>query len=368
MKQAFVVGLATAVLLAACGRPAPTASVDVARPSPSSAAPTEPSSPPQITVQPTAATGPASATVVATIPYKAAGVGAGVNALNTITGLGSLWVPIDEAPHGSLLRINTTTNTLVARIPVGQSPGSVAIAGGSVWVANDNGDGSATFAGQNTLTRIDPTTDRVVDTIKVEVGGPIAAGFGAIWVMSDQNSDGNGLLRKLDAATGRPIATFALTGEPVVSCGALWTIDTVIGTGTSGVSVVSQIDPVTGQRLHRWPVIAGGAGVPEDSLGGCVSIAVPEENPLTSVISTVSLEEGIESPGPTIPTPVEVVGGALWSVTPDGIVQPLDQHDQPTGTPTKLPQAATDFGDWLFLWVGGSYWVVGQNGAFRIGL
>ena len=377
MKQAVVVGLVVALVLTACGSPAPSASiVAIAYPSTDRVPATPPPSPAQIKVQPTTAPGPAAATVIATIPIHPLGIGAGVNALNTVTGFGSLWVATDETPHGWLLRIDATTNKLLARIPIGQDPGSVAITDGSVWVGNNNGDGSMTFPGQrplpltghNTLIRIDPATNRVVETVKVQVGGPIAAGFDAIWVMGDQDGDGNGVLRKIDAATGRLTATFDLTGEPVVSCGALWTIDTVIATGTSEVSLVSQIDPKTGQRIHRWPVIAGGAGVPQDTLSGCVSIAVPEDNPLTSTISAVSLEEGIESPGPTIPTPAQVVGGRLWSVTPDGIVQPLDQQDQPAGSPTELPQAATDNGNWRFLEVGGTYWVVGQNGAFRVGL
>jgi hypothetical protein len=369
MKQPIVVAIAIGVVLAACGSPAPSGSVvAISRPSNARVSPTPLPTPVQIPPQPTTAVGPLPATVLATIPYKAVGVGAGVNAYSTAFGFGSLWVPIDEAPHGWLLRIDATTNKLVARIPVGQSPGSVGIADRSVWVANDNGDGRTTFAGQNTLTRIDPATNRVVDTIEVEVGGPIAAGFGAIWVMGDQDGDGNGVLRRLNAETGRLTATFALSGEPVVSCDALWTIDTVIGTGTSEVSVVSQVDPKTGRRIHRWPIIAGGAGVPQDAAAGCVSIAVPEDNPLTSEIAAVSLQEGIESPGPTIPTPVQVVGGALWSVTPDGVVQAMDRLNQPTGTETKLPQPATDYGSWRFLHVEGAYWVVGQNGAFRVGL
>ena len=56
--------------------------------------------------------------------------------------------------------INPTTNTVVATIPVGESPFGVAVnpANGLVYVTN---------AGSNTVSVIDPATNTVVATIPV---------------------------------------------------------------------------------------------------------------------------------------------------------------------------------------------------------
>jgi YVTN family beta-propeller protein len=62
----------------------------------------------------------------------------------------------------------------MATIPVGRSPGAIAVAADAVWVAN-GGDG--------TVSRIDPDTDRVAATVRVG-GSPqgIALAAGRVWV------------------------------------------------------------------------------------------------------------------------------------------------------------------------------------------
>ena len=67
---------------------------------------------------------------------------------------------------------------VVARITVGRSPSDVAIAPNGVWVT----DGE-----DNTLSRIDPATSKVVETLSLTLPdntGPwsIAFGEGSLWV------------------------------------------------------------------------------------------------------------------------------------------------------------------------------------------
>jgi virginiamycin B lyase len=66
----------------------------------------------------------------------------------------------------------------VARIPIGRGGSGIAAGAGSVWVANEL-DG--------TITRIDPGTNHVVETIRVG-GSPhdlVVAG-GEVWVAKGQ--------------------------------------------------------------------------------------------------------------------------------------------------------------------------------------
>src|SRR4029077_7962282 len=69
---------------------------------------------------------------------------------------GSLWVA--NRASDSISRIDQVTNRVVATIKVGAGPLGVTVSGGAVWVAN-NGDG--------TVSRIDPTTNGVI-TVQVD--------------------------------------------------------------------------------------------------------------------------------------------------------------------------------------------------------
>ena len=91
-------------------------------------------------------------------------------------GEGSVWVSNFDA--NSVSRIDPTTNTIVATIPVGLNPTGIGFGAGSVWVANHRA---------GTISRIDPVTNRVVAEISISppgTSGPhlIATAAGAIWV------------------------------------------------------------------------------------------------------------------------------------------------------------------------------------------
>jgi YVTN family beta-propeller protein len=104
-------------------------------------------------------------------------------------GAASVWVA-DEL-EGTLVRIDPKRRHVLARTKVGRTPTAVAVGAGAVWVAN-SGDG--------TVTRIDPATDRVTKTIWVGVAPrALRAGAGGVWVLST----GSGLLSRIDLATGR---------------------------------------------------------------------------------------------------------------------------------------------------------------------
>jgi YVTN family beta-propeller protein len=80
----------------------------------------------------------------------------------------------------SVSRVDPTTDAVSATINVGQAPFGIASGAGAVWVANQNG---------NSVSRIDPSTNRVSATIAVGML-PIGVAItpGAVWV-ADHHSD-----------------------------------------------------------------------------------------------------------------------------------------------------------------------------------
>ena len=61
-----------------------------------------------------------------------------------------------DAGEGAVARIDPRSGVVVDRIPVSGEPGSIASGGGAIWVASTVGA---------TVTRIDPTTEAVTQTI-----------------------------------------------------------------------------------------------------------------------------------------------------------------------------------------------------------
>ncbi len=369
--------LALGLLLAACS-PAPTAV-------PSATAELAPGSPPASIGSPQAGT-PASATplppatpppsptvapiqtqVQVVLPFNLPG--AHPNAEAALYAIDSLWVPLHDSPHGWLLRLDASSGELQAKIPIGESPSSIVIDDGTrnLWVANDAGDGSRHYAGQNTITRFDLRTGRVAGSVKVEIGGPMVVGFGALWVPGYQNGTGNGTLQKIDTSTGKVVARWALAGLPVVGCGRLWVIRKLIGLDAPNVMVVSMVDPETGQRIGEWPVITDGVEGPVVIDGSCRLVRVMSQEAGTMGIGLVNTADGSVGPATaTVQGPVRVFGGELWATLDANVFAPLAANGSPAGTSVALPVQATANGDASFMVAGGQGWVITDTRAFRL--
>src|SRR4029453_14734690 len=98
-------------------------------------------------------------------------------------------------------------------IAVGKSPRFIAAGGGAVWTLNQ-GDGS--------VSRIDPKTNKVVATIDVGVPGPggeIAVGEGSVWVTAFEFP-----LSRIDPSTNTVVQQFAGKGGDAVrvGLGSVW--------------------------------------------------------------------------------------------------------------------------------------------------
>jgi streptogramin lyase len=127
-------------------------------------------------------------------------------------GGGSLWVlgdPLDRR----LWRLDARSGDVLATIPLGFPPRTVAFAGGGVWITDPLHD---------TVVRVDAGTNAVGRPIGVGRGASgVAAGAGGVWVGNALD----GTVTRLDPRTGRIVATIAVEGLPrevAVGQGAVW--------------------------------------------------------------------------------------------------------------------------------------------------
>jgi virginiamycin B lyase len=137
-------------------------------------------------------------------------------------GYGSLWVTAYFNDPHEVLRVDPVSGRVLATItnlPL-QGGTGIAVGEGAVWVA-------CTYA--QSVVRIDPTTNRISDTIGVE-RYPLAvnAGRGAVWVRNEESTS----ISRIDPKSDRVTATvrglsapIGRTGEDAMALGpdGLWT-------------------------------------------------------------------------------------------------------------------------------------------------
>jgi hypothetical protein len=174
-----------------------------------------------------------------------------------------------SAPPVSALR-----GAIAATLPIGEDPRSVAYGAGSVWVAVSNNDG--TFGGR--ILRIDPTTNEIVAEISAEAipgwevgGGAMVVTDESVWVTGDVEAPGDfdspgggsdAAVVRIDTATNEVVDVFPLDGTSGADLtfldGELWVL--VFGDESVDHSMeVVRVDPATGEVLTRTPLSSGWA-------------------------------------------------------------------------------------------------------------
>jgi serine/threonine protein kinase/streptogramin lyase len=158
----------------------------------------------------------------------------------------------------SLQRIDPTTKTLVATIPVGVHPVGVAVGLGAVWVINKD---------DSTLMQINPNTNRVVREVSLKGFAPdlIAVGEGAVWMAQESTGIPGEWLWKYDPRTGSAAAVH--TGDIIpnglnVGAGAVWIVDYLrVPDGLLRLRPTAPSRPLAvGGCPCSAPAFAGGAG------------------------------------------------------------------------------------------------------------
>jgi DNA-binding SARP family transcriptional activator/DNA-binding beta-propeller fold protein YncE len=271
-----------------------------------------------------------------------------------------------SAIPNSVAAIDPETNTIVAVIPVGASPTSIAVGGGRVWVLNRDAQTISlidaksrtlvkTFAvgatpaglaygagriwvgdsGAPAAIELDTKSGAVVRTVLAPpltppprrsgpLGGAIATGLGAVWL-----SSGNATITRIDPKTGGTVRIRhrGLTSDDIsqlaVGEGAVWV--------SSCCSVVTRIHPATNTVAA---VLEGFGGPIAAGLGG-VWLAAAEEGLLWRI--EPSDRRRANFPTRTIgvgpnPLGVAVGEGSVWVANGDGTVTRVDPSSYETTT------------------------------------
>jgi YVTN family beta-propeller protein len=186
---------------------------------------------------------PTSKSVVATIP-----VGSG--ALDIAAGAGAVWVI--SARDGTVSRIDPATNSVTATVHVGVNPGGIGVGAGAVWVADYLGAA---------LVRLDQTTGQVVATVKL--AGParkVAVSPDAVWVIVADALGAIGTLVRVDPKTNAIVASIPLDADP-------WSVASTasrVWVAAKRVSDAIWVDPATN-------TIGGRVAIGGESIGVDVS-------------------------------------------------------------------------------------------------
>jgi len=146
-------------------------------------------------------------------------VSTGASPQSLAVGGGSLWVANHDAR--TVTRVDQASGKVVADIPVPSEPHRVAYGAGAAWVGNWH---------DSSVSRIDPTTNRVVGS-PIPVGfraGNLAVGAGGVWVTSDYRADAapqDVVVVRIDPQSNRAVETIAVGGHPIdvaATAGAVW--------------------------------------------------------------------------------------------------------------------------------------------------
>jgi DNA-binding beta-propeller fold protein YncE len=176
---------------------------------------------------------------------------------------GSLWVA--DCKENALVRIDTRKAVKTATIATGlASTGelNVVAGAGSIWVASDNTTGA--------VSRIDPTTNAVIATVKVDPGTwYLAFGHGYLWAVSSDAQS----IQRIDPATNAVTKRTALGKQPgflAAGEGAVWIQE-------QGDGTVARIDPASGEVSGRVKVGAQLKYGDIDTGGGKVWLRTTED-------------------------------------------------------------------------------------------
>jgi len=160
-------------------------------------------------------------------------------------GFGSIWVPLC-GKKAALVRIDAIKNTISATLPIAPagSEGGITASADSVWIVTDK---------NGTLSRIDPSTNRVRQKISIPPGSynPIFSN-GIIWITGVES----GVLTAVDAATGKVLESVAVGPKPrflTSGGGSVWTLN-------QGDGTVSRVDEKSRKVITTIQVGIPGAG------------------------------------------------------------------------------------------------------------
>ena len=224
-------------------------------------------------------------------------------------GFGSIWV--SNGPSRSVTRIDPTTDKVIAKISLDDPPSVLAVSADAIWVTS--------FPGVR-VTRIDPVTNLVVGTVDPGGSGPVGVAVfdGYVWVANHKGNP-TGSVAKIDPAKMKVVDLIHLGSASdsgpqwfAVSAGSLWV-------SVVNINSVVRIDPINDTVVATIPVSSAcGEIVANDHdvwvAGGC-GPGVTHIDPATNSVTRVTNEVGS---GPAL----ALGEGSVWfgtSITLDRI-------------------------------------------------
>lgn len=204
---------------------------------------------------------------------------------------GSVWM---ANPGGYVVRVDPGSGKVVGRIPVGRNPAAIAAGAGAVWVASPLDD---------EVSKIDPTN--AVTPIAVGHGpSGIAVGAGAVWV-TDRYDD---TVERIDPSTSSVITTIPVGSSPeaiAFAAGAVWVADSHDGT-------IKRIDPATNTvvgTIHVDGDPTALASVDGRVWASVSAGALPLGGKLPADVARFTMQSDLTSPDPAL-----AFDNASWQV------------------------------------------------------
>ncbi|MGZ4104947.1 MAG: adenylate/guanylate cyclase domain-containing protein [Actinomycetota bacterium] len=258
-----------------------------------------------------------------TIPALAAGIAAALLLVIVLAlvlllrGSGTSNVVAVPGPN-TASRIDPRSNHFAGTVTVGDGPVDAVAGGGSIWVLN---------AADQTFSRIDATSGKLVSAARSVGGTPtgVAFGAGSIWITTQfgSTSGQSGSVLRFDPGGGGPKKVIPV-GNGVASIafgdGAIWVTNTVTNT-------VSQIDTDANAVVATTPV--GNSPQAVVAGGGSVWVA----NTLDNSVWKIDEKTGHVLSRVTLlapPTGLALDGTTLWVVSETG--NTVSKVDASSGT------------------------------------
>ncbi|HEX5929706.1 MAG TPA: serine/threonine-protein kinase [Solirubrobacterales bacterium] len=223
--------------------------------------------------------------------------------------VGGKWLWATVPRRGELLRIDKGSGRVLEAIDVGGAPGPIALGGGRVWVADEEGRG---------VTAVNSEGGRIYRRGLAPHAAPLrlAVGAGGLWVSSA--TAGN--VRRIDLGNlevGEPIAVGRGPAGVTVARGLVWVAN-------SRSDTVSRVDPSI-HAVLRDPIEVGGRPGGIDAGDSAVWVASASEDAVTRIDLASGEREGDPVGVGPEPGAVAIGAGAVWVVNNgDGTVTRIE--------------------------------------------
>jgi hypothetical protein len=254
----------------------------------------------------------------------------------------SIWAKRDD---GYLVRINPRTNKQTARLghytPIQFQPDcqGIGAGAGAVWSCR-----------QTSITRIDPTQNRIIATIPVGKDhdqGQLVFADDRIWVIT--GTYGNQLVG-IDTATNQPGPAITLPygcSDLAPGGDALWVLCPL-------ANHVVKVDVTHRRVIGTVPIAA-----PYNGYASRTDLWVGSNQNLVRIdASTLKPAVVFQNAGPGMDGDITIDGNHVWVSTNDG---PLNVIDARTNTITEHITAPPGLGGGALLAAAGSIWVTAEN-------